>query len=170
MEQSPLQRALARAPERLVARTTRPDEEYFLFRVGDLRVGVASHLVREVTRMGPLTPVPRSPSFLLGVVGHRGEVIPVVDMLRFLERGEARVLPRGRLLISAQGDVVAGVLAEQVMGLRRILLADKLPPPGGLGDAAQFITGVVQTRDLGTVNLLDLERVVQGARRKAVAR
>lgn len=170
MEQTPLQRALAIAPERSVERAVQPDEEFFIFRVGELSLGVRSELVREVTRMGPMTPLPRSPSFLLGVVGHRGEVVPLIDLLRFLGQGESKVVARSRIFISEQGDFVVGFLADQVVGLRRIFVADKLPAPAGTGANNEFLEGVVQSREFGTVSLLDLARVVQTARQKAVAR
>ncbi|MEW5739719.1 MAG: chemotaxis protein CheW [Myxococcota bacterium] len=170
MEETPLQRALASAPERSVERTVQPDEEFFIVRVGELTLGVRSELVREVTRMGPLTPLPRAPSFLLGVVGHRGEVVPLVDLLRFLGQGETKVGVRSRLFLSEQGDYVVGFLADQVIGLRRIFIADKLPAPAGMGTTAEFLEGVVQSREFGTLSLLNLARVVQAARQKAVAR
>lgn len=170
MDQTPLQRALAGAPDRSVERVAQPDEEFFIFRVGELNLGVRSDLVREVTRMGPLTPLPRSPSFLVGVVGHRGEVIPLVDLLRFLGQGESRAAARTRLFISEQGDFVVGFLADHVVGLRRVFVADKLPAPAGTGTTAEYLEGVVQSREFGTLSLLNLARVVQAARQKAVAR
>ncbi len=148
----------------------RPDEEFFIFRAGELLLGVKSDNVREVTRMGPLTPLPRSPSFLLGVVGHRGEVFPLVDLLRFLGQGESKPSGRSRLFISESSGQVVGFLADQVIGLRRILVADKLPAPAGGGATAEFVDGLVQSRELGHISLLHLPRIVQSARQKAVAR
>jgi purine-binding chemotaxis protein CheW len=170
LDETPLQRALASAPERFAERTVQPDEEFFIVRVGELTLGVRSDLVREVTRLGPLTPLPRAPSFLLGVVGHRGEVVPLIDLLRFLGQGESKAGARSRLFLTEQGDSVVGFLAEQVVGLRHIIVADQLPAPAGMGATAEFLDGVVQSREFGTLNLLNLPRVVQAARQKAVAR
>ena len=127
-------------------------------------------MVREVARLGPMTPLPRSPSFLLGVVGHRGEVIPLVDLLRFLGQGELRPSARSRLFIGTVGTDVVGFLADQVVGLRRVFVADKLPAPVGGGLSHEYLDGVVQSREFGTLALLNLPRVVQAARQKAVAR
>lgn len=170
MEPTPLQRALKDAPERATVQAARPDEELFVFRIGELTLAVPSTSVREVTRMGPLTPLPRAPAFLLGVVGHRGEVLPVVDLLRFLGQGEARPSSRGRLFIGVTGSWVVGFLADTVVGLRRVFVADKLPPPVGGGVNAEYLAGVVQSREFGALSLLDLHRVVQAARQKVVTR
>lgn len=170
VEPSLLQRALVNAPDRATAQAARPDEEFFIFRTGELTLGVRSEHVREVTRMGPLTPLPRSPSFLLGVVGHRGAVFPLVDLLRFLSQGESKPTQRSRLFISESGGQVEGFLADHVIGLRRIFLSDKMPAPAGGGATAEFLDGVVQSRELGSLSLLHLPRIVQSARQKSVAR
>ena len=170
LEPSLLQRALAAASDRASATIARPDEEFFVFRCGDLTLGVRSEHVREVTRMGLLTPLPRSPSFLLGVVGHRGEVVPLIDLLRFIGQGESKPTPRTRIFISDTGSHVVGFLADHVIGLRRIFTSDKMPAPAGSGSSQEFLEGVVQSRELGSLSLLQLPRVVASARQKAVAR
>lgn len=169
MEPSLLQRALAIAPERDSSRgVVRPDEEIFVFRCHDLTLGVRSNHVREVTRMGPLTPLPRAPSFLLGVVGHRGEVVPLVDLLRFLGRGESRPTARARLFIVEVEGQVVGFLADQVIGLRRIYTSDKMPAPAGASQ--EFLDGIVQAPELGPLSLLHILWIVQSARQKSVTR
>lgn len=120
--------------------------------------------------MGALTPLPRAPSFILGVVGHRGQVLPLVDLLRFLQQGESRPTTRSRLFVSEHQGQAAGFLADQIVGLRRIFVADRLPAPAGAGANAEFMDGVVASRDLGALNLLNLPRVLHAARQRAVAR
>lgn len=170
MEPTPLQRALDDAPERARPPVPRPDEEFFVFRLGSLTLAVSSAHVREVSRLTPLTPIPRVPSFLLGVVGNRGLVTPVIDLLRFLQQGESKPMTGGRIFIGEANGLLVAFLADQVVGLRRIFVADKLPPPSGVGSATEFLTGVVQHRELGTLSLLDLSRVLTAARASVVRR
>jgi purine-binding chemotaxis protein CheW len=159
------------APDRAVAAQARPEQEFFCFRVGDLRLGVPSENVLEVLRAGLLTPLPRTPSFIMGVTGHRGEVLPVVDLLRFLSKGEARIGPRTRLFVGITGSYVAGVVADTVLGLRRIPVADILPPPLGGDAAAEHLLGVVQgSGPQDGINLLNFSKLLQTARQRAVAR
>lgn len=170
MEQTPLQRALAEAPEKSRPPVARPDEEFFIFRLGALTLAVLSNQVREVSRLSPMTPLPRAPSFLLGVVGNRGQVMPVIDLLRFLQQGESKPIPGGRLFVGESSGLLVAFLADQVIGLRRIFVADKLPSPAGGGAASEFLLGLVQQRELGTVSLLDLPRVLTAARASVVRR
>lgn len=169
MVENPLTRALEQAPDRPRNEVSRPDQELFVFRVGQLAVGVSAEHVREVTRMASLTPLPRAPSFVLGVVGHRGEVFPLIDLLRFLGLGESRPATRSRLFVCHLQTFVLGFHADEVIGLRRVLLADKLPPPSSVAHA-EYLDGVVTVRDLGTLTMLNLPRIVQAARQKVAAR
>lgn len=171
MNTTPLQRALRKAPDRAVASQARPEQEFFCFRAGDIRLAVPSENVLEVIRTGLLTPLPRTPSFLLGVAGHRGEVIPVMDMLRFLGKGEARVGPRTRLFIGTSGNYRVGVVADAVLGLRRIPVADILPPPLGGDTAVEHLLGVAEgLAAQESVALLNFTKLLQSARQRAVVR
>ena len=148
----------------------RPEQEYFVFRVGGVLMGVRSEHVREVTRMGMVTPLPKAPAFVLGVVGHRGEVFPLLDLLRFLGQGDSRATPRARLFVSSVHGSVVGFVVEDVEGLRRVADADTLPKPTGPGQGLEYVEGVSHARELGAVTLLDLAGIVAAARRMLVSR
>jgi len=149
---------------------TAAGEEYFLFRLGPLTLGVRSALVREVTRRGPLTPLPRAPPFLRGVIGHRGEVFPLVDLLRFLGQGEGRSTAQGRVFVGVVGASLVGFTVDQVVGLRRLAAPEVLPAPASGPRSRELVLGVAALPDLGTVTLLALERVVESARHQVQAR
>ncbi|MBL9037557.1 MAG: chemotaxis protein CheW [Archangium sp.] len=170
MDSSPLKRALAQAPDRPQAEASRPDQEFFVFRAGELTLAVLSKHVRDVSRMGALTPLPRTPSFVLGVVGQRGQVVPVVDLLRFLQQGEGRVTARSRIFISDSGSYAVAFLADAVVGLRRIFVADTLPAPMGGTVSHEFLVGIAQSREFGALSLLDLPRIIASAHQRVSSR
>lgn len=167
-----MQTALQKAPERATATLVRPEQELFCFRAGNLALAFAASHVREVVRFAPLTPLPRTPAFLMGVCGHRGEVLPVVDVLRFLGKGEVKPGPRTRLVIGISGSFVASFLADQVVGIQRILVADILPPPLGGDAAAEHLDGVVSAGGdrAEALHVLNLPRLLQSVRQRVVTR
>jgi len=168
---TPLQRALQGAPERAPPTRGRPEQEFFFFRLGELRLGVPSENVREVIRAGPLTPVPRAPSFILGVCGHRGEVLPVLDLLRFLGKGESRIHSRTRLFVGIAGTFITGVVTDAVVGLQRVPVQEILPPPMSGDLSSEHFLGVVTPgQNQGVISLLHFAKVLQTARARAVAR
>jgi purine-binding chemotaxis protein CheW len=168
---SALERALEVAPERAPPDKASPEQEFFCFRVGELMLGVPSENVREVVRMSPLTPLPRVPPFILGVCGHRGEVLPVIDLLRFLGKGEARVTSKTRLFIGTAGTYVTAVIADQILGLARIPVTDMVPAPLGGDAASEHLLGVVRPgQKEDALSLLNFSKLLQAARQRAVSR
>jgi purine-binding chemotaxis protein CheW len=166
---SPLQRALQRAPVRAAPAQARPEREFLAFEVGGLALAVASDASREVIRAGPLTPLPRVPAFVLGVCAHRGEVLPVLDLLRLLGRGEVKPQARSRLVVGTAGAYTAALLVDAVVGLHRIALEEIQPAPAGTASATDALIGIVE-RDGEALHLLDFPQLMSAARHQAVAR
>ena len=172
MTPTPLQRALGDAPDKPKTIVTVPERELFLFRLQEFLFGVASEHVREVTRMGVLTPLPRMTSSVLGVAGHRGEVLPIIDLLRFLGVGEAVPAPRCRVFISTIETLSAAFIADTVIGLTRVPVGEIWPPPLNGKVANDLMLGTVTRGNEGdgTINILNLPRVLQAVRQRAIAR
>ncbi|MBI3184276.1 MAG: chemotaxis protein CheW [Myxococcales bacterium] len=170
MSPSPLKEALSAAPDAPVAAGARPEREYFCFRIGELSMGVPSENVREVIRPGPLTALPRAAPFLIGVTGHRGEVLPVIDLLRFLGKGESRVGPRSRLFVGLAENFSAALVTDAVAGLRKVARQDILPAPMGGDAGAEHVLGVVHRKGEPSLTLLNLAKLLGSARQRAVVR
>jgi purine-binding chemotaxis protein CheW len=164
----PLIQALVGAPDRPQLAAGRPEQEFFCFRLGELQLGVPSENVREVIHVSGLTPLPRVPGFLLGVAGYRGEVLPVLDLLRFLGKGEGRIAARTRLFVGISETYICAVIADAVVGLRRIPVEEIMPPPIGNNTAAEHLLGVVHGKERW--NLLNLGKLLTAARQKVVTR
>lgn len=54
-------------------------ESYLTFRLGSELFGINVSQVLEILEMKPITKVPKSPVFMMGVVNLRGNILPVVD-------------------------------------------------------------------------------------------
>jgi purine-binding chemotaxis protein CheW len=94
-----------------------------------------------------------------------------MDLLRFLGKGEARVGPRTRLFIGTSGSYRVGVVADSVLGLRRIAVADILPPPLGGDSAVEHLLGVAEgSSSQDSLALLNFGKLLQSARQRAVVR
>jgi purine-binding chemotaxis protein CheW len=73
----------------------------------------AEHVLEAVPIGGP-TPVPGTPSFLLGVVNHRGRVLPVVDLRRQLvPHGDVGAELTQTVMVAIEG-LTFGIAAETV--------------------------------------------------------
>lgn len=109
----------------------------------------ALHLasVREVVVATPVSPVPGSPPWLLGVVNLRGDLVPVLDSGRALSDDEIRGVTH--LVV---GDTAAGPVALATGGTpKRRQLGDRAAAAEQAGTHGCFLAGD------GVVTLLDLD-------------
>ncbi|MBN1655111.1 MAG: purine-binding chemotaxis protein CheW [Deltaproteobacteria bacterium] len=91
------------------------------FRVGEVPYAVDIYRVREITKPLPLLTLPHMPAEVIGVVDHRGDVVPVIDLrIRFgLQPRESRreerwiIVKRSDVLIK-KGDRLAGLVVDKV--------------------------------------------------------
>lgn len=146
----------------------RPRVELFVFRAAGLTFAVGSQGVREVTRLGALTPLPRVPAFVVGAFAYRGEVLPVLDIARFLGSGELKATPRSRIFLATFERRTAAFLTDGVDGLRDVFV-DEVASPESLGARSEFLSGVV-SGPAGPLHLIDLGRLISAARDRVVSR
>ena len=165
-ENRPLLDALDRTGKNAGLAASRVTEvELFCIKLGGMRCAVDAGLIQEVVRMPPITPLPGAPAFLVGVSAHRGDVVSVLDLSRFLGRGETKIGLRSRMAICQADGMLVALIADEVFGLRKFKATAMQPAPLGADGGAEFISGVIA--DNGTLNILDLRRALATARARA---
>ena len=93
------------------------DLEILVVELAGRHYGAPLKAVREVFTLGPLTPVPTAPAAVAGVANLRGQVIPVLDLMRLLDLGLHRLrLGDPVVLVESEGTRV-GLLVDRVVGL-----------------------------------------------------
>ena len=76
-----------------------------------------------------------------------------------------------RLFIGTSGTYRVGVVADAVLGLRRIPVANILPPPLGGDSAVEHLLGVAEGASTQeAIALLHFSKLLQSARQRAVVR
>jgi len=145
------------------AQETVPSLELVVFRLGPESYGLRLHEVREIIMVGQITPVPRAPQFVDGVLNLRGEVMPVVDLRsRFgLDRVEANTL--SRILITSIGGVFTGLVVDAVDEVRPVELNRFGPPPAVTAVGANRYIEKVARLDNGMIFLLELQQLLTDA-------
>lgn len=148
-------RERARALARPLAEAPTPTDvvELLVFALGGERYAIEAAHVLEVVPLGELTPVPGAPAHVLGVVNHRGRILPVMDLRRLLELAGQGVTEGGRVVAVQAGGMTFGILANAVAGLIEVGADEVAPPAPALSRRGQtFVRGV--TAEM--VALLDL--------------
>jgi purine-binding chemotaxis protein CheW len=135
--------------------------EVVTFLLAHENYALGSSFVREVYPLKELTPLPGTPSFVLGVTSVRGQILSVIDFKKFFELPEKGLADLNKLIIVRAGAMEFGVLADAILGVRSIPLAEIQPPPPSLtGIRADYLRGVTQDR----LVILDAARVVSDKR------
>ncbi|MBI4560530.1 MAG: chemotaxis protein CheW [Candidatus Rokubacteria bacterium] len=125
------------------------------------RYGIETAYVLEVLPLRELTPVPCTPAFVLGVVNHRGRILPVLDLRRLFELAGQGATEGSRAVAVEAGGMTFGILADAVTGVVRIGVDAAASLPVTLtGDRQAFIRGV--TGEM--VAVLDLEALARDPR------
>jgi purine-binding chemotaxis protein CheW len=113
------------------------------FRIGGEDYAVDVMRVRQIIHPLPITPVPRAPASVEGVVRLRGEVIPVLDVRRRLGLPPSPPTRRTRFLVVNVARRRIGLVVDEVREVLRIP-RDEIRPAPPLGDdrAPRFFLGV----------------------------
>lgn len=138
---------------------------YMTFKLAEEEYGVEILKVREIIGMMQVTKVPRTRSFIRGVINLRGKVHPVVDLRLKLGMEEAPVTDQTVIIVvryeMADKDVVMGIIVDEVLEVLNIA-SEQIEPPPEFGAGAfdtEFILGVGKT-DRGVIFLLDIGKVL----------
>ncbi|CAM5246535.1 chemotaxis protein CheW [Rhodanobacter lindaniclasticus] len=90
------------------------------FRVGSRLLVSGIDEINELLAVPVLTPVPGTQPWLLGVANVRGNLVPVVDIGRFLFGERTQHSDRSRLLVVRQGGGSVALLVDEVLGQRTV--------------------------------------------------
>ena len=119
--------------------------------------------IKEIVRLQPITPVPRSPAWLKGIVTLRGVIVPIFDLRSRLGLAEIEHGPDTRIVVVYRGEEFAGLIVDRITQVMRLPVEAIEPPPQTIGLVeAEFLRGVARFRDR-LVILLNLARVVEVA-------
>ena len=60
------------------------DKQFISFTLGQENFGLDVMMIESVVRMSSITPVPKTPNYVLGVTNIRGDIIPIINLRKRL--------------------------------------------------------------------------------------
>jgi purine-binding chemotaxis protein CheW len=148
-------KALARPPE------SRQRAEAVLhvveFGLAQERYAIPTATVREVYPLKHLTPLPCTPSFVLGIINVRGQILPVIDIKKFFDLPQQGITDLHKVIVVHNEEMELGILADVILGLR-VLPVNALQPalPTLTGVREEYLRGVTAER----VVVLDVAKIL----------
>jgi len=113
--------------------------------------------VREIQQVARLTPVPRSPDFVRGVMNLRGAVVPVIDLAARLGQPPATLNRRSCIVVvgaPTQGDAESSN-ARQTMGLLVDAVYEVFERPDEAIEPVPALGGRIEPRLLAGITRAD---------------
>jgi len=147
--------------------------KYLTFKLVDEEYGLEILKVREIIGMMTITSLPRTPSFVRGVINLRGKVIPVIDLrTKFGLNTTADTAETCIIVVdvtSSSGVIQIGILVDTVSEVLDIHGADiEEPPKFGTSVDTAFILGMAKSKGAVKI-LLNIERVLSSEEIDSVA-
>ncbi len=138
-----------------------PDE---IFQVVSFEIGTEEYAidileVQEIIRMVEITPVPKAPHYVEGVINLRGKVIPIVDLRTRFGVSGAESTKDTRIVVVDVSRIILGFIVDSVSEVLRIPSSLIESPPNGKQGGAEFYKGVGRV-DGRLLIFLDLDRLV----------
>ena len=147
--------------------------KYLTFKLDVEEFGLEILKVQEIIKMMDITRVPRTPSFVRGVINLRGKVIPIVDLRLKFDMDTRESTEKTCIIVvtvkRSSGSVIMGIIVDEVSEVLDVAGESIEPPPqfGGTVDTA-FILGMGKVGER-VVTLMDVDKVLSGEEVAAVA-
>jgi purine-binding chemotaxis protein CheW len=122
--------------------------------------GIEILSVHEIIGMMPITSVPGTPDYILGIINLRGKIIPIIDLRRkFGMESKAQTSETCIIVVHVQG-VEMGAVVDRVSEVLNIADGDIEPPPSfGKEVNTDYILGIGKSQSKVKI-LLNIDRVI----------
>ena len=142
------------------ASTREAAREMLVFTLGGDEYAVDILKVQEIRGYEKVTPIPRAPAFLKGVVNLRGTIAPVVDLRVKFELAEARYDAFTVVIVLRIASRVIGAVVDSVSDVIGLGANDLKPAPqlGSVVDSS-YLAGVA-TLGGRMILVLDIEKLL----------
>lgn len=117
--------------------------------------------VERVFRIVEITPLPKAPDVILGIVDIQGRIAPVLDIRRRFGLPARHINPSDHLIVARTGRHTAAVVADTVMGVVQRLQTEITAADQVLDDL-QYVEGVTKLED-GLILIHDLDTFLSPA-------
>ncbi len=130
------------------------------FKVGSELYALDIMRIKEIIRPQKLTPVPKAPSFIEGIINLRGAVVPVADLRKRFDQPISAESRKNRIVVCSLAGKIIGLLVDEVTEVKRFGRKDVAPAPQFIkGPQADYFLGVARHDD-ELIMLIDLEKVL----------
>lgn len=142
--------------------------KFLTFFLSTEEYGIEILKVQEIIGVMNITPIPRTPAFIKGVINLRGRIIPIVDLRLKLSMEEAKHTEETCFIVVKAHDMHMGVVVDKVSEVLDIA-GENVEDAPSMGEDinTDYILGIGKAGDKVKM-LLDIDKVLSDKDLKAL--
>lgn len=136
-------------------------KQYIMVKFDNEQYGIDIAYIDNIVRLQPITRVPHTQEYFLGIINLRGEIIPVMSMRRKFELPDKDNTNASRILIiKYEGNAKIGMLVDEVKEVVTLSDEDVEKLSSDAGDSTRaYLTGVGKYNDT-LISLLNVGAII----------
>jgi purine-binding chemotaxis protein CheW len=134
--------------------------KFLSFFLGKEEYAIEILKVQEIIGLMPITPVPKMPGYIRGVLNLRGKIVPVMNLRLRFDLEEVEDTDETCVIVVQEGKYLMGVLVDQVSEVADIKGEQIEEVPSiGLGGNSEYLAGIGKVKD-SVKMIVDVHKVV----------
>ncbi len=137
--------------------------QFVVFLLDNQEYGIDIVQVHEIDRLKEIviSPVPKAPQFVEGIINLRGDVVPIIDLRKKFGLIPKDIDKSSRILIVKLSNKVIGLLVDGVSEVISVCESSISPTPEEISDVeTRFIDGVARADGRRLILLLNINEVL----------
>jgi len=129
--------------------TDQKEIQLIIFRLGKEEYAVPITNVQEIIMVRPSTKIPKTSSFMEGVINLRGRIIPVIDGRKKFNldvKNECNLNDSRIMVLDVEQEII-GLIVDAVSEVIHLKTEDIVPPPVDMEEDTDFLWGVGKLQD-----------------------
>jgi len=134
--------------------------QYIAFTIGSEKYGLDLMEIDSIERLSPITRVPKSKDFVLGVINLRGNIIPVIDTRKIIGFPPKTHDEQTRIIIAKYEDCSIGILVDNVINILEVAEDQIQGRDEVFEDKSQELVAGLIKIESEIVLILDLQKIL----------
>jgi purine-binding chemotaxis protein CheW len=120
------------------------------FELGGERYALDIQLAREIVEMIPITPIPRAPPYISGVINLRGEITNIMNLNTLLGLPNQDIRDNQKIIVlvpEAAGGSNVGIIVDDVSSVTQVSESDvEHMGEGFASEFSSFVKGIIKVK------------------------
>jgi len=134
--------------------------KFLSFFLGKEEYAIEILKVQEIIGLMPITPVPRMPEYIKGVLNLRGKIVPVMNLRTRFGLKEVEYTEETCIIVVQENQYLMGVIVDKVSEVADIEGGQIEEVPSlGAGEQSDYLSGIGKVKDQVKM-IVDVKRVL----------